>query len=251
MHNNGFHGIAAKNAAPREAERYGQCRSLRIVMETYDKIRELISSETIEDNIDVRTSFLNLYRTETDEFICNMSKSFIAWRSLDSRTKNDEQKEHLSALVFSSINLHIVSMKLFLSGYIVPAGKIERQAIETIALAILLSNKGIDIFDIYIKNQYSTNKAVRDLKRHSKKMSLSEEGINKLEKAHKHFHDYSHPSYITIGSNFNFQGKGRYLGASFDEGKIDFYNKDISGRVNLSAVFPNYIKAVESAIINW
>ena len=198
-------------------------------METYDTIRELISSETIKDNIDVRNSFLERYSSQTDEFINNMSQAFIAWRSLDSKTKN----------------------KLFLSGYIVASGNIERQAIETISLAILFSNKHVDIFNRYIQNKYSTNKAVRDLKRHSKGMTVSKDGLDKIERAHKYFHDYSHPSYITIGSNISFQGQGMYLGASFDEGKVDFYDKDISGRLSLSAVFTNYITAVESAVSKW
>jgi hypothetical protein len=42
-----------------------------------------------------------------------------------------------------------------------------------------------------------------------------------------------------------------YLGASFDEGKVDFYDKDVSGRLSLSAVLKNYITAVESAVSNW
>jgi hypothetical protein len=220
-------------------------------METYDTIRELISSETIKDNIDVRNSFLERYSSQIDEFINNMSQAFIAWRSLDSKTKNNQKKEHISALVFSSINLHIVSMKLFLSGYIVASGNIERQAIETISLAILFSNKHVDIFNRYIQNKYSTNKAVRDLKRHSKGMTVSKDGLDKIERAHKYFHDYSHPSYMTIGSNISFQGQGMYLGASFDEGKVDFYDKDVSGRLSLSAIFTNYITAVESAVSKW
>jgi len=220
-------------------------------MENYSSIRKTIFTETTQDITDVRLSFLGKFGNQVDRFVDNMSQAFLNWRSLDLDTSGDEKKEHVSALVYSSIDLHVVSMKLFLSGYGFAAGNLERQTIEVIALAILCSRKDLDILDRFIQNQYSTNKALRDLNKHSEKLNLSKQAIHKLIKARDHFHDHSHPSYITIGSNVSFKGQCLYLGASFDHGKIEFYDKDVAGRLSLSGFFSNYIEGVKKNISEW
>ena len=220
-------------------------------MEDYESIRKIIFTETTQDITDVRLSFLEKFENQIDRFVDNMSLAFSKWRSLDSITSSDEKKAHVSALVYSSINLHVVSMKLFLSGYGVAAGNLERQTIEVIALAILCSQKDLDILDRYIQNQYSTNKALRDLNKHSEKLDLNKQEILQLIKARDHFHDHSHPSYITIGGNFSFRGQDLYLGASFDDGKMEFYDKDVAGRLSLSGVFSGYIDDVKKNLLKW
>lgn len=122
-------------------------------MEDYTSIHKTISIETTKDIPDVRLSFLKKYGNQVNKFIDEMSHAFLKWRSLDSETGENEKKAHVSALVYSAINLHIVSMKLFLSGYIVAAGNLERQVIETIALAILCASKSIDVLERYIQNK--------------------------------------------------------------------------------------------------
>jgi len=220
-------------------------------MEDYDTIREIIFNETKQDIKDVRLSFLEQFKDQVDQFVDNMSQAFLQWRYLESTISGGEKKAHVSSLVYSSINLHIVSMKLFLSGYGVAAGNLERQTIEIIALAILCSHKNIDILDRYILNQYSTNKALRDLNRHSERFGLNKQEIIQLIKARDHFNDHSHPSYFTIGSHFSFSDQNLFLGAAFDSGKIEFYEKEIAGRLSLSAIFSNYIEGIKDNLLNW
>lgn len=87
--------------------------------------------------------------------------------------------------------------------------------------------------------------------RHAKKLNLKKEAIETLMKARDFFHDYSHPTYITIGSNISFKGQGLYLGASFDEGKSEFYDKEIAGRLSLSGVFSNFVDGIRTNVSEW
>jgi ABC-type transport system involved in cytochrome bd biosynthesis fused ATPase/permease subunit len=222
-----------------------------VFMENYKSVREIIYTETTQDITDVRLSFLEKYKDQIDRFVDNMSQAFLNWRSLDSISSINEKKAHVSALVYSSINLHVVSMKLFLSGYSVASGNLERQTIEIIALAILCSYKNLKILDRYIQNSYSANKALRDLSKYSKNCGLNKQSTSQLIKARDHFHAHSHPSYITVGSNFSFGDQHLYLGASFDSGKIEFYNKDVASRLSLSSVFNNYIDGIKKNLLEW
>jgi hypothetical protein len=42
-----------------------------------------------------------------------------------------------------------------------------------------------------------------------------------------------------------------YVGASFDDGKIDAYRQEVEGRVSLAKVFPNFIAAVVANLKKW
>lgn len=114
-------------------------------MENTSAIHQLIRKEIIQDEPDIRKSFFKRYSDQVNKFIENVALAFHKWQELDEATHNDEKKKHVSALVFSAINLHTLSIKLFLSGYIVAAGNLQRQVIETLALAILSSCKSLGI----------------------------------------------------------------------------------------------------------
>jgi hypothetical protein len=46
-------------------------------------------------------------------------------------------------------------------------------------------------------------------------------------------------------------GKGNYVGANFDLGKIEQYRKEIDGRLGLSGVFVSFIEAVKANVASW
>ena len=176
------------------------------------------------------------------------SKSKVGRR----RSQQALKKAHISALIYSAINNHIVSLKLFLSGYIIAAGNLQRQVIETVALALLCSAANLNILDCYIDNKYSTNKAVRDVLRHYDKINLNKNALQVLERSRDFYDEYSHPTQLTLTNLISFSKSGKlYLGATFDEGKLEQYAKELNGRVSLAMVFDNFIDGVKANVEKW
>jgi hypothetical protein len=180
-----------------------------------------------------------------------MARAFLKWRSLDDGVKRDEHRAHVSALVYTAITLHIQSLKLFLSGQTVASGNLFRQVIETIALALLCSGKDLDVLKRFMENQYSSTVAVRDVLRQHERLSLKGDALEALKISQEFYHKYSHITKMTIAIGMSFSEKGLYVGASFDNGKIDAYTKEVKGRVSLAAVFPNFVDGVVANVAKW
>lgn len=99
--------------------------------------------------------------------------------------------------------------------------------------------------------KYLTSNAVRDVRRHRKRLGLLEEGVKVLENAQRIYHKLSHPTKFTIAYTMSFSTKGLFVGASFDEGKLFAYTKEIKGRTGLAKVFPNFVQAVKANVAKW
>jgi len=208
-----------------------------------DTVRRVIWAEAAEDVPDVRAKYLQHFRGEVEQFCDAMISAYAAWRELDSKVR-DAEPAYVSALVFSAINLNIVSMRLLIGGYQVAAGSVHRQVLETIALAILCSSPSLGIRARFIAGKYSTNKAVRDLLRHASALKLNEASVKVLERSRDFFHDFSHPSVLSLATLTSFSGQGIYLGAAFDPGKLELYRKEVKALVSLASVLGNMIAGV-------
>jgi len=113
-----------------EARFHGWIRG--VSMESFSESRAKILRELTVDDPDVRASYLARYSSRIEEFADGMAKAVLAWREVDAGSERDEGRAYVSALVYCAITLHIQSMKLFLSGHIVPAGNLSRQVVESI-----------------------------------------------------------------------------------------------------------------------
>ena len=221
-------------------------------MENFKEARDNIFREITSDDAGVRAEFLEHFSSEMKTFSEKMGRAVVTWRLMDSDLKGDNKRAGVSALVFTAIDLHIVSMKLFVSGYSVAAGNLSRQTVETISLAIVCSKKELGILDRFLANKYSTSDAVRDALRYSKKLGLHDDGIIAIKQAREFYHSYSHPSKMTIANLISFSHPGTiYMGANFDQGKIDAYRKEINNRVRLSMLFCNFIDGVKNTVAKW
>ena len=45
--------------------------------------------------------------------------------------------------------------------------------------------------------------------------------------------------------------RGIFVGSAFDEGKIEAFEKEVSGRVGRAMVFPNFVDAVIANVEKW
>ena len=110
-------------------------------METIKEARTKILKEITSDDADVRADYLTHFQSDIDKFSDAMAQAVVNWQSLDAEVKDDANLGQVSAWVITAISLHIMSMKLFVSGHTVAAGNLFRQVVETIALALLCSAK--------------------------------------------------------------------------------------------------------------
>ncbi len=220
--------------------------------ENYSQVYSIIKVEVTQDDAEVRECYLKHFGSEIEEFIKRMSNAFLNWKSLDDNLQGDRQKALVSALVYNAITLHIMSMKLFLSGYIVAAGNLQRQVIETIALGLLCSSNSLDVLDRYMDQKYSSNKAFNEVLRHSDKLNLKKEAFKVLKRNYEFYHKYSHPTLLTIAAHVSYETEGGlYVGAQHDEGKSDQYKQEINGRVGLSVIFSNFVDGIKMNLAKW
>jgi hypothetical protein len=220
-------------------------------MNDYEIIRSTVEKETTQDSPEVRGQFLECFKIETHEFIGHMSLSLQKWQNLESMIHSDVKKAHVASLVYSAINLHMLSFKLFLSGYPVASGNLQRQTIETIALALLCSHNSIPILDQYMCNKYKSSNAMADLKKYSKELGLNQDGVKALEKGRKFYHNYSHPTQMTIAEQIRFGDQSLHFGACFDTDKVDEYRKEVKSKVSLAHMLINVTTSVAERLARW
>ena len=220
-------------------------------METFEDAQEKIFAELTSDDPVVRAEYLKLFTADVKIFSAAMANAFMKWRSLDADLQGDENRAYVSSLVYTAIGVHILSLKLFLSGQIVASGNLFRQVIEFIALACVCSGKELGILEKFMKNRYSTNKAVRDVLHHSKQLGLNDDGMNALKDAREFYSNYSHPTHLTLATFISFSKKSGHLGTNFDKGKIRTYKMEVNSRVNLAKEFPNFVDCVITNVAKW
>ena len=180
----------------------------------------MILTELTSNDAEVRAEYLHHFDTDSNEFADAMTHAFMKWRSLDTKVQKNEKRAYIATLVFTAISLHIISLKLFLSGHSIAAGNLFRQVVETISLACLCSGKDLGILEQFMKDKYSTNDAVTHVLRHSEKLGLKDEGVKALRKAQEFYHKYSHLTPLTISTFISFSKRGGlYVGAAFDDGR--------------------------------
>jgi ABC-type transport system involved in cytochrome bd biosynthesis fused ATPase/permease subunit len=172
-------------------------------METFDDMCQKITTDITTEDAHTRSQYLNHFSQQVSEFSQAMSRAFLEWRELHGQLGGDQKKRNVSALVYCAVGLHISSMKLFLSGHTIPAGNLQRQVIETIALACLCSAKELDVLDRFIQDKYSTQHAIRDALRHVNLLRLNVEAVEVLERWQSLYHKYSHPSQLMIAHHMS------------------------------------------------
>lgn len=220
-------------------------------MSSLEQTRETIYSELFSEDSEVRASYLKLFERDVQEFAEAMAKAMAAWREIDAVVGDDEKRGYVAAIAYAAVTLHVTSMKLFLSGHIVAAGNLMRQVVESIALAILCSARHLDVLDRFMADRYSTNDAVRDVLRNAKTLKLKQDGLAALKASQDFYHKFSHISRLALATMISFSEDGIYLGASFDDGKLEAYRKEVNGRVGLAVVLPNILYGVKGQLNAW
>ena len=220
-------------------------------MESLEESRAKIFTELTSDVSDVRAEYLKLFEADAQKFAASMAQAVMKWRTLDADLRGNENRVYISSLVHTAIGIHILSLKLFLSGHIVAAGNLSRQVVEFIALALLCSSKELTVLERYKNGNYSTNKAIPNVLRHYQKLGLNRDGVKALKDAQTFYSNFSHPTQLTQATFVSFSDKNLYIGANFDNDKVQQYRQEVNNRVNLAEVFPNFVDGVIANVAKW
>lgn len=194
----------------------------------------------------IRYRFVQDYNDQLEEFVGHMVNAFLAWERLDKRITKDEPSAHVTALVYGALHTHVVAMKLLLEGLFVPSGNSQRYVLESIATALLLSKPSLGYLDRYIRNTYSTTKAIRDVSRHASSLQLEKGALATLRQRSKLYDLCSHPTHFASASLMTLQAENSQtvLGGHFDGGKAFAYENEVASRASLASIFPSFIYAV-------
>jgi len=208
---------------------------------------EMLRGELLEGSEEVRNAYLKHFAKEIHDFVDIMSDAYLSWKKLDSEISKTEEQAYISALLFGTINLHTISMKLLINGFFIPAGNTQRQALESAAMALLCSKPSLGFLKRYMHEKYSSNKAVRDVVKHHKKLGLNREALKTLENRRTFYDKFSHPTYMTLAASIGMARPGRIdFGAAFDEAKLPFYSNEINSKVNFAKIISNIIDGVRN-----
>jgi hypothetical protein len=97
-------------------------------METVEQAQQTIYQELTADDAEVRAEFLKHFESKSRAFSESMSQAFVAWLALDAMLQEDEKRGPVSQFVYAAVTLHILSLKLLLSGQTVAAGNFIAQS---------------------------------------------------------------------------------------------------------------------------
>jgi hypothetical protein len=198
------------------------------------------------EDAQIRFLFVDSFSSQLECFTDHMVKAFSEWRKLDALMSKDLPGAHVSALVYGAFHMQVVAMKLFLCGLMVPAGNSQRYVLESLATALLVSKPNLGFLKRYMEGQYSTTKAVRDVRRHAGALQLERAALNTLESLTKFYDLSSHPTLFACASliTLNAENSMTVLGGCFDEGKTFAYEKEMSSRLSLTSILPNIVYSV-------
>ena len=198
----------------------------------------------------VKERFLWEFGHELPEFAGKMAEAYLLWKEFDQNPTKDERKAHISAFIFRAMNYHVQALHLFLIGLPIPSGHMERQVLESIAMAFLCSDRTLDFADRYIAGKFGTNRAVDALVKHQARLQLEKNSVLMLKEVHSLYDKVSHPTLLNLGFNVTIgvNGPSSCFGPAFDEGKIGLYRVEMNRLCSLAVTFPNFIQGVER---NW
>lgn len=198
------------------------------------------------EDAEIRFQFVERYSAQLDEFLDHMTAAFVDWRKLDEQIAKDLPGAHVSALIYGAFNTHVIAMKLLISGLLVSSGNSQRYVLESIATALLVSKPALGFLKRYMDNQYSTTKAVRDVRRHADALLLERKALDLLDSQSKFYDLSSHPTMLSSASliTLNPDNPLTVLGGCFDEGKTFAYEKEIASRISLASIFTNIVYGI-------
>lgn len=195
-------------------------------------------------DIKTRKQFKEKFSLEIDNFITLIFDAYKEWQKLDDKCKNDDRASITAVFFFNAINHLVVSFNLLLSCYMVPAGNLMRQVLESLAMAILISSKKMQEFEKFKKEpkKYPVFQAMNLVNQSLPKLNINYKAWSTVWDTWKFYHQWSHPAYLSLIDRFDFSTMDKIiLGGMYDSGKVFAYKKEIKQRIALANLLKNTI----------
>ena len=209
--------------------------------ETAALIRRVLTG----DGRKIREWFTNHLSDQLEEFVLAMAPALDDSGALDRYAKDSEIGAKVAWMVFSAVQGHLISMRLFLDGFLVQSGNAQRQVLESIAMALLCSKPDLGILQRFDDDTYKSNKAIRDAIKYADRLGVSKIAIQEIKKGADFYHDFSHPSKMTIALySSQTNPDASYIGGIYDPAKLPQYQIEAESRVRIAKILPNFIRGV-------
>ena len=190
------------------------------------------------------------------EMVCDCYKKL----ELFNKDKNPSQRAlEVGGYVFLAVDNVYISVKLLVLGYFAPSGNSMRQSLESVCMAILLSQNGsinigtnkkpkeVDFFDLYMEGDKKSlsHRALSYVDANKKVLGVSEEAIDAFFVGKDHYNDYSHPNKLSLASRMvGVDGGSFVVGSEYDQDKKQAYEKELQDRIKYVAIIPKFIDVV-------
>ena len=202
-----------------------------------------------EDVPDIRKSFLGALSSELDGFVTMMAGALDFCEQFQKFVDGDESREKVYWLLFNAVQGHLSSMRIFLDGFLVPSCSLQRQVLESIAMALLVSKPELGIADQFSNGNYSSSKAIQDVIRNAGTLNINQSAMEVIKKKAKFYDQFSHPTLMTIASYSSFDNPDkRYIGGNFDQAKIKQYRTEVSSRVELAELLCDVFSGIRDGM---
>jgi hypothetical protein len=196
-----------------------------------DEVKRIIFGE---DEFETRFQFFKAFETEVGTFLDRVTIAVNKFEGLSKYAGRDQRRAYSAAFIWNALNDLILSMRLFLSRYQVPAGALMRQFAESIAMSLLMFDPS-QVKDLTNLDKYGVHTAMDKVgqKKISAKLGIDRAGWAQFQKASKTYDKLSHASALALGAgSMVFETGAMLIGGVFDREKTDAYRREISLRIS-------------------
>jgi hypothetical protein len=205
----------------------------------------LVKRFLTEDAPVVRQSFLDALSSELVDFAPMMGQAFDLCERFREFSEGNDSREMVYWLLFNAVQGHLTSMRIFVDGFLVPSCSLQRQVLESIAMALLVSKPELGFAERFSNEKYSSSKAIQDVIRRADTLSIDRAGMETIKSMARFYDQFSHPTLMTIALYNSFdEPEKRCIGGNFDQAKIEQYKIEGASRVKLAELLCNAISGI-------
>jgi hypothetical protein len=191
-----------------------------MVTEKHQGSRLYFRKLMISDNRESKKQFEDAFSKEIDNFAEEIYKAYELCVLIDKKMgKNGMREAYTVGFLFNAVRNLLDSFCLFITGYAVPAGNLIRHFSESVAMAILISNKNLTYFDRLEKEleNFPFHKSVDFVLKKRSALNIEKSGWDDFKKIAKFYDKYSHATLLSLADILNFNSKMLSNGPQFGD----------------------------------
>ncbi len=152
-----------------------------------------------------------------------------------------QQQAHCLALIRKNINDILGALEMMRTGYFDLSQGILRGVIEGFCTAILI-NKDSVIFQRYLNMRYSVNESVASVARRQD-LGLDPAASATLKAAYEKLHNLTHPTILSVATQFPLEEVGFPIGGAFDQAKVEYYRDHLNRLQTMALNIAGFLQA--------